>query len=75
MAILDSLIILSFFLQRCFFYMLLQSLDPMEQDCFLAYKKEKHYCARYHKKIKIKIKSEKENMKIEFFLFFLFLKN
>ena len=47
----------------------------MEQDCFLAYKKEKHYCARYHKKIKIKIKSEKENMKIEFFLFFLFLKN
>ena len=46
MMVLDSLI-LSFFLQCCFFYTLLQSLDPMEQDCFLAYKKEKHYRVSY----------------------------
>jgi len=42
----------------------------MEQDCFVAYKKEKQYHARYHIKIKIKIKSEKENLKIEFLLLF-----
>jgi len=54
MMVLDSLVVLFFLLYQCFFYTLLQSLDPMEQDCFLIYKKEKHYRARYHRKVKIK---------------------
>jgi len=60
MMVIDFLVVLSFFMQCCFFYMLLQSLDTMGQDCFLAYKKKKKTIVQI-----IEVKELKHKLKIE----------
>ena len=41
-------VVLSFFLQYCFFYKLLSFLDPMGLDCFLTHTIENNYRVGYH---------------------------